>query len=144
LGVVKLDSEGKCYLDKFTLDGYIKSGSTYLIRSKQYLELTSPIAHIKVDTYDKELWKNSELYELKGAIGLILFTDNSVEILNNKATKVMQSLSGDNYFQYVVHKNLIDVVGITKDILGECFQDGAANTWVKASYTTTENAIVKD
>jgi hypothetical protein len=58
LGIVKVseryedDTIKECSIDKFPLSGIIKSGSTYLIRAKQHLDLNSPLTYVPVDSFD--------------------------------------------------------------------------------------------
>lgn len=67
LGVVTEKTEDgtvKAYITPFRLSGMVKAGSSYLIRGKQRLDLSSPLAYVKVSTYDYELWSNKELLSL--------------------------------------------------------------------------------
>jgi hypothetical protein len=148
-------------LDFFPLSGVIKKGSSYLIRAACRLEAGDPRIHINVKTYDKELWKNHELFSLQGTVGLVLmhksgiYGDNGGVIFN--LTPV--SLSGaettaydvpilvsnptqtDSYFSKVVNPYLIDVVTFK----GVTLRNGAnQNVWGAAPYTLTANAIIKD
>lgn len=148
-------------LDFFPLSGVIKRGSSYLIRAARRLGAGDPRIHVDVKTYDKELWKNQELFSLQGTVGLVLMHKNGIYDSTGRITFGLTqiSLSGidtpvfdvpvlvsnptqsDSYFSKIVNPYLIDVVTFK----GVTLRNGAnQDVWGAAPYTLMANAIVKD
>lgn len=137
----------KYQVEKFELDGVVPAGASYLIRGKQRLDLDSEIAHMKISTYDKELWKDGSLYDMSGVLGIVLCHKNlslSVDSDNKTALKSNWKSTADSEgFLGSINPNLIDVVLWDTDAQNY-FKDGSANTWVDKTYTNPTNSVVKD
>jgi hypothetical protein len=68
-----------------------------------------------------------------------------ISVSSGNKTRLKNNLSSDasTYFNFQVHPNVIDIVGITDDST-KYFIDNQAKTWVEASYLTKTNSIIKD
>lgn len=140
--------DGTYTVEKFALDGVVPAGGSYLIRGKQHLDLNSEIAHMKISTYDKELWKDGSLYDMSGTLGLVLSHKNLNLIVSSSDQKTALksnwlSTADSEGFLGVVDPNLIDVV-LWDSEANTYFKDGTAFTWVDKTYTNPANSIVKD
>lgn len=129
-------------IDSFRLKGVVPAGGTYLIRGKQRLDLISPIANVKVPTFDFELWLDNKQYDTQETDAIVLYHTNLNISVGDDKTTLIEKYTND-YFSYKVHPSLIDVVGLTSKTQ-EYFVDSTKYTWVEKSYTNYQNAIIKD
>ena len=134
------------FLYSFLLNGYIPAGGTYTIRGKQRLSIDSQQAYVKVNSFDYELWDNSELLDLEETQAIILLhkdSDFGSNISSLRSYKFFEKDSTTEYFLCKVHKDLIDLVLIGSETL-KVTTSGSAQTWATKSYAAYENTITKD
>jgi hypothetical protein len=141
---VSVNGKNTAKIDMFTLSGKIKAGGTYVIRMKKHLDSDSALAHIKVDNYDIELWKNKDLYDSKNTETMILFNKCALSKFrdNTDGSNNILSIQLANFTTSKVVTWLIDAVTLGSS--HDYFKSSNVNSWTNASYAKNENQIVKD
>ena len=136
------------------LKGYIPAGGTYLIRCKQYSDISNKNTFIDVNTYDLEWYVDGELLDLminkNGSYNFALTygttTGNGVEIDTTTRlyemydeSKTYSTLSGKQSTSSRMYaKGYIDAIGIGKKMDGDT---GAY--WVNTLFSIASNSINK-
>ena len=130
------------YEDKvYKLSGYIPAQGTYLIRAKQRLDVNSDVAYIKVDSYDIELWNNSnELQDLCNVQAMIILNGVSASQSFYKNTQEGQTLSIYDS-KSGIRNDVVDVAVLNESIKNDPFKSLSGATYKNSRSNTLQKDL---